>query len=190
MRPPPLLLSAEGIHFKGAPPNPLHDSPVPYSLCKARVRTSANSGVCLPRARRPLTLHGSSKGRTPLTMPSIDGAASSIQARMRGRTERKANAAKAKAEEKAAAVAAAKLPSEATAATRMQASIRGRASRKAAEAKAEKAASGSSSTPEQPKKKSHQHTHAAQPTKKKDEDTSPSDPSKKRSTCAPHVAEA
>jgi len=101
---------------------------------------------------------------------------------MRGRTERKANAAKAKAEEKAAAVAAAKLPSEATAATRMQASIRGRASRKAAEAKAEKAASGSSSTPEQPKKKSHQHTHAAQPTKKKDEDTSPSDPSKKRST--------
>jgi len=109
-------------------------------------------------------------------MPSTHGAASSIQARMRGRTERKANAAKAKAEEKAAAVAVAKLPSEDTAATRMQASIRGRASRKAEDAKAAtaaKAASGSSSPPEQPKKK---HVHIPHRAKPKDED-----PSKKRS---------
>ena len=104
---------------------------------------------------------------------------------MRGRTERKANAAKAKAEEKAAAVAVAKLPSEDTAATRMQASIRGRASRKAEDAKAAtaaKAASGSSSPPEQPKKK---HVHIPHRAKPKDED-----PSKKRSACASHVAEA
>jgi len=88
-------------------------------------------------------------------MPSKEGAASSIQARMRGRTERKANAAKAKAEEKAAAVAAAMLPSEETAATRMQARIRGRASRKADAPSAEPAAKPSgffaSKEPEQPK---------------------------------------
>ena len=104
---------------------------------------------------------------------------------MRGRTERKANAAKAKAEEKAAAVAAAKLPSEATAATRMQASIRGRASRKAAEAKAEKAASGSSSTPEQPKKKPSVASKDGGAHVTPSQTTPP-----KRSTCAPHVAEA
>lgn len=93
-----------------------------------------------------------------MPMLSKDGAASSIQARMRGRAERKANAAKAKAEEKAekAAAAAESKSEQETAATKMQATIRGRAARKAEAAKAQQAAgaAGGSDQAPVPKKKS------------------------------------
>ena len=133
--------------------------------------------------------------RAALTMPMLskDGAASSIQARMRGRAERKANAAKAKAEEKAekaaAAAAAAESKSEQEeAATKMQATIRGRAARKAEAAKAQQAAeaAGGSDQAPAPKKKSFfakadGGVHVVDGS---------ADTPRRRSTCAPYVADA
>ena len=162
-----------------------------------RPRPELGRVVCGDRRRVDLCpCTGPAKGKTPLTMPSKEGAASSIQARMRGRSERKANAAKAKAEEKAAAAAAkASKTEEDMAATRMQASIRGRASRKAEgikAAQAAKAASGSDQpkAPEQPKKKSF--FAAKDGGVHVDDKSRPSSvsPPLKRSTCAPHVAQA
>ena len=125
-----------------------------------------------------------------MPMLSKDGAASSIQARMRGRAERKANAAKAKAEEKAekAAAAAESKSEQETAATKMQATIRGRAARKAEAAKAQQAAgaAGGSDQAPVPKKKSFfakadGGVHVV--------DGSAETP-RRRSTCAPYVADA